>query len=191
MRQEFGRHGDCVTGDELKSLLAGATAGAQSLGGLGAPASQPASFATDASTTSTTTPAKSAAPQLQVNGNNPATVSVGETYADLGATRSRASAEAVATLPAVAILIGSTRVSFVRTPSLTLANNHRALPSLRLLMLRASLSHLSSVFTPSSLSADLLCVDTYTVRENSQRRVACGLYLIRKSDDRSNGKLPR
>jgi hypothetical protein len=55
----------------------------------GAPASQRASPQVDASSTSITTPDEPEAPQLQVNGASPATISVGPTYADFDATISR------------------------------------------------------------------------------------------------------
>jgi hypothetical protein len=64
-----------------------AAAGAPALGSTnGAPASRPASPQADASTTSLTTSDKSEAPQLQVNGANPATINVGDSCQDLGAT---------------------------------------------------------------------------------------------------------
>ena len=64
-----------------------AAAGAPTLGSTnGAPASQPASPQADASSTSLTTSDKSEAPQLQVNGANPATINVGDSCQDLGAT---------------------------------------------------------------------------------------------------------
>ena len=56
----------CVTGDQLAAILAGQTAG-------------PATGATSATPTSTS------GPIISVNGNNPATITVGETYSDLGA----------------------------------------------------------------------------------------------------------
>ena len=62
----------CVTEAELKQLLSGQAAAG---GGSGTPVS-----GTDASSTPTI------APTLYINGNNPATISVGSSYSDLGAT---------------------------------------------------------------------------------------------------------
>jgi hypothetical protein len=64
----------CVTQDQLKALLQ--NAGAQS-----AAASSGSSSSSSASTTPDTT-----APTVSLTGANPATVSVGDTYTDLGAT---------------------------------------------------------------------------------------------------------
>jgi hypothetical protein len=54
--------------------------------GSGAPSGQPASPQADASTTTSITTIQTQAPQLEVNAANPATISVGSTYADLGAS---------------------------------------------------------------------------------------------------------
>jgi surface protein with Ig-like domain len=78
----------CVTGDQLKSMLAGsAAAGALNNGSQsGAPASVSANFGGDAGSSTTTAPVVNSPPTLIVNGNDPATVQVGVSYADLGAT---------------------------------------------------------------------------------------------------------
>jgi len=68
----------CVTGDQLAAVLAGQGSGSPS-GGI---SNEPQSNSSpQAAGTASTTP-----PILSVNGNNPATVPVGDTYADLGAT---------------------------------------------------------------------------------------------------------
>jgi surface protein with Ig-like domain len=64
------------------SVAAGAT---ESRDDNGTPSGQPAPGGAGASTTSSTTSDKPGAPQLQVNGANPATIAVGTIYADLGA----------------------------------------------------------------------------------------------------------
>ncbi|HEY8084124.1 MAG TPA: right-handed parallel beta-helix repeat-containing protein [Methylophilaceae bacterium] len=68
----------CVTGDQLAAVLA--TAGQQP-----AAATSP-SNATSSISIASSTPILLAPPVIQINGNNPATVSLGTAYADLGAT---------------------------------------------------------------------------------------------------------
>ena len=78
--QEYcAQHSDgtetCVTGDQLKSLLAAPTAAsAPNAGGAsGAPAASPEGETNEP-------------PVITINGDNPATISTGATYSDLGAT---------------------------------------------------------------------------------------------------------
>jgi hypothetical protein len=78
----------CVTGDQMKSKLAGsAAAGAPNNGSQsGAPASVSANFGVDAGSSTTTAPVVNNPPTLIVNGNNPATWPLGQTWTDnLGA----------------------------------------------------------------------------------------------------------
>jgi hypothetical protein len=76
----------CVTGDQLKSVLAGsAAAGAPVIGGAAPSGSSALGAQTDATTT-TTSANDNEPPVIHINGNNPAEVNVGDTYADLGAT---------------------------------------------------------------------------------------------------------
>jgi hypothetical protein len=77
----------CVTGDQLAAILSGQTASAaasQTVGGNSS--SNSSSTPTTISTSTTPTTASDAAPVISINGNNPATVKVGDSYADLGAT---------------------------------------------------------------------------------------------------------
>ncbi len=72
--------GTCVTGPQLQALLAAAN---QTNSGQGTAASGQGSGSDTSSSRSTD---HSSLPTIQINGNNPATVQVGASYADLGAT---------------------------------------------------------------------------------------------------------
>ena len=73
----------CASGDQLAAILAGTNAGAPEVGAAGAPENPP--MGSTGAATSTTSVVNNP-PTLVVNGNDPATVSVDDTYVDLGAT---------------------------------------------------------------------------------------------------------
>ena len=91
----------CVTKAQLDTLLSGGGTGSVSSGG-GNSSSSSSSSIDDTTTSTTTTSAggdsspsgggvsssipDTAAPVITINGNNPATINVGDAYADLGAT---------------------------------------------------------------------------------------------------------
>jgi hypothetical protein len=73
----------CVTGDQLAAVLAATNQSGTGASGTGSSIPPPSSNSAAASSSadSSATP-----PVLQVNGDNPATIQVGATYTDLGAT---------------------------------------------------------------------------------------------------------
>ena len=75
----------CVTRTQLDALLASA-AGASGGGGAGAATSGDIGGSSTTSTTTSTTTPDTEAPVITLNGNNPATVNVGDIYTDLGAS---------------------------------------------------------------------------------------------------------
>ena len=87
MRDESGSE-TCITKSQLDSLLSGAVASR----GNGSESdtvdsSEPINPAPESDTSTTTKPiGDTEAPYITINGNNPAEISVGTTYADLGAT---------------------------------------------------------------------------------------------------------
>jgi hypothetical protein len=79
-----------VTSDQLASLLAGATGTSGGTGNQSPATAQSGAGATSSSSESVTQNAASSTPGtppvIQINGDNPAIIHVGDSYADLGAT---------------------------------------------------------------------------------------------------------
>jgi len=82
--EDAGGASTCVTKAELDALLAGAAAAGAGGGSSGS--SQGGASSPSTTTTAITASADPAAPVITINGNNPATIDVGSTYIDLGAT---------------------------------------------------------------------------------------------------------
>jgi surface protein with Ig-like domain len=85
----------CASGDRLDAVLAGVNAGAQESAIAEASANSSAASAEQHAdiATSTTPLPHDVLPVILINGENPATIQVGSTYADLGATITGAKAD--------------------------------------------------------------------------------------------------
>jgi hypothetical protein len=82
--QELCVGSTCVTPTQFQAMVAAASQSGTGASGTGSPTPPPPS--SDGTAASSSTDSSATPPVLQVNGDNPATIQVGATYTDLGAT---------------------------------------------------------------------------------------------------------